>query len=408
MGSGGSKSAKSKLTTDELETARRALDTVASLEQRMASLEASVCDKVAGPGVGKPHALNDAEYFREEKIKRAKASGPATTSDAVAALCGFFDSSGGRLRVIDLFRRLDSDGNGQIDGAELVRGLQGMGLDLRRDQARELMARLDLDGDRQISSTEFLSQVRIWRREAKRRAEQQGRAAAGAGAGAGPGSAPPSPELREAGGGALGKAAAVGRAVAFFSRNTEDASKLFARIDTAGDGMVDASEMVMGLQMLGLRLRREEAALVIGELDSDGDGKISTAEFLAKVKEWRVSAAGCCCLRVRLGSSKWQLPGFDGAAVFMCAQARPLVPTPPPEPRPSAPPPGRPGQQQAAAAAAAAAAARQGQERAVTAALSGESQRLIIESPWYLPEHSSGFDDIHRDSITRRCGRRPG
>ena len=86
MGAGSSKSAKSKLTTDELETARRALDTVASLEQRMTFLEVSLREKEAKPGVGKPHALNDAEYFREEKIKRAKASGPATAAMSMTAV----------------------------------------------------------------------------------------------------------------------------------------------------------------------------------------------------------------------------------------------------------------------------------------------------------------------------------
>ena len=75
----------------------------------------------------------------------------------MAALCTFLETS--QARVIDLFRRLDRDNNGQIDGAELVHGLQGMGLDLRPDQQEELMSRLDLDGDQQISTLEFLSQV---------------------------------------------------------------------------------------------------------------------------------------------------------------------------------------------------------------------------------------------------------
>lgn len=60
----------------------------------------------------------------------------------------------------------------------------------------------------------------------------------------------------------------------------------FNIVDTDGDGLISAEELVRLADLLGQPLGEEGAAAVIAKVDADGDGLINLEEF----GEWLQSA----------------------------------------------------------------------------------------------------------------------
>uniref|UniRef100_H3GT05 EF-hand domain-containing protein n=1 Tax=Phytophthora ramorum TaxID=164328 RepID=H3GT05_PHYRM len=74
-----------------------------------------------------------------------------------------------RLRVIDLFRFCDADGNGSISPDEMIDTLSQMEIQLAPDQAREFLLHIDKDGNGSIDVDEFEELVRVARRNEAQR-----------------------------------------------------------------------------------------------------------------------------------------------------------------------------------------------------------------------------------------------
>ncbi|KAG7390038.1 hypothetical protein PHYPSEUDO_009000 [Phytophthora pseudosyringae] len=74
-----------------------------------------------------------------------------------------------RLRVIDLFRFCDADGNGSISPEEMIDTLSQMEIQLTPDQAREFLLHIDKDGNGSIDVDEFEELVRVSRRNEAQR-----------------------------------------------------------------------------------------------------------------------------------------------------------------------------------------------------------------------------------------------
>ncbi|OWZ14523.1 hypothetical protein PHMEG_00011983 [Phytophthora megakarya] len=74
-----------------------------------------------------------------------------------------------RLRVIDLFRFCDADGNGSISPEEMIETLSQMEIQLTPDQAREFLKHIDKDGNGSIDVDEFEELVRVSRRNEAQR-----------------------------------------------------------------------------------------------------------------------------------------------------------------------------------------------------------------------------------------------
>ncbi|RLN59884.1 hypothetical protein BBJ29_008428 [Phytophthora kernoviae] len=74
-----------------------------------------------------------------------------------------------RLRVIDLFRFCDADGNGSISPEEMIETLSQMEIQLTPDQARDFLDHIDKDGNGSIDVDEFEELVRVARRNEAQR-----------------------------------------------------------------------------------------------------------------------------------------------------------------------------------------------------------------------------------------------
>ncbi|KAE9036899.1 hypothetical protein PR001_g8613 [Phytophthora rubi] len=74
-----------------------------------------------------------------------------------------------RLRVIDLFRFCDADGNGSISPEEMIDTLSQMEIQLTPSQARDFLEHIDKDGNGSIDVDEFEELVRAARRNEAQR-----------------------------------------------------------------------------------------------------------------------------------------------------------------------------------------------------------------------------------------------
>lgn len=54
----------------------------------------------------------------------------------------------------------------------------------------------------------------------------------------------------------------------------------FGLIDTDGDGLISAIDIVTAVHGMGLEIREEDAAAIVAAADTDGDGLISESEFV--------------------------------------------------------------------------------------------------------------------------------
>lgn len=83
-----------------------------------------------------------------------------------------------KFRVIDMFNKIDVDGNGELDALEFHMCMKDMGLDLDKKEVGLIMEKLDSDGGGSIGIDEFLEEMRQIHR--KRRKDEKAAARANA------------------------------------------------------------------------------------------------------------------------------------------------------------------------------------------------------------------------------------
>ncbi|RLN86769.1 hypothetical protein BBJ28_00003153 [Nothophytophthora sp. Chile5] len=119
-------------------------------------------------GVGSSEGLVDAAFAGMYQTKDQHAQEKlALIRDIVLRIDGYMKRK--RLRVIDLFRFCDADGNGSISPQEMIDTLSQMEIQLTPDQAREFLNHIDKDGNGSIDIDEFEELVRVARRSEAQR-----------------------------------------------------------------------------------------------------------------------------------------------------------------------------------------------------------------------------------------------
>lgn len=120
-----------------------------------------------------------------------------------------------------LFRKLDRDGSGHIDAAELLDGLRTLGVPGGRGAVEKLLARIDLNDDGHVSLSEFK---------------------------------------------------------AFVQSRTREIESTWHTL-CSGKTHVSSNDVRIGIERLGLTISDQQLRNVMADLDRDGDGSVSFAEF---------------------------------------------------------------------------------------------------------------------------------
>ena len=132
--------------------------------------------------------------------------------------------------VKDVFEVIDENQSGSIDANELAKGLRGLGLNPTMAEVKELLDEFDADNNKVLSLDEF----------AKLYVKCMSN-----------------------------------------SSNTEDILReQFKKLDTDGNGKIDAEELRKVLLYGEEKLDEEEAQKIIAEFDTNGDGAIDLEEFI--------------------------------------------------------------------------------------------------------------------------------
>ena len=112
---------------------------------------------------------------RMQKIdSRMTAGGVGTVQATLDKIFEFIQEK--KFRVMDMFNKIDVDGNGELDALEFHMCMKEMGLDLSKDEVALVLAELDTDGGGTIGIDEFLEEMKQIHR--RRRKEEKKRATA--------------------------------------------------------------------------------------------------------------------------------------------------------------------------------------------------------------------------------------
>ena len=195
------------------------------------------------------------------------------------------------VRVLDLFREWDDDGNGAIDKKELRLAVAALGYDAPKKEVDMLFDSLDGDGSGFIEFPEFkrmLSEKAVdlaaqaagrvapsarKKAEAAARAEEEAREEAARAAA----ERPP----------ARGSAAARKDLSSFLAKNNLKVMNLFREWDENGDGALDRREFHRAIRLLGYTsAERDDIEGLFDELDISGDGHVDFAEMKRALNSW--------------------------------------------------------------------------------------------------------------------------
>lgn len=111
--------------------------------------------------------------FAQQRIAKAQSKGQGTAKEAISAIFDHLTKS--KAKVVDVFKKIDVDGNGELDADEFRLAMQMLGLDLPRSQALAVLNEFDEDGNGTIDVEEFINRMR--KLAGTRRAEMKAEAA---------------------------------------------------------------------------------------------------------------------------------------------------------------------------------------------------------------------------------------
>lgn len=188
--------------------------------------------------------------IREQQAQKPTVADPGQT--AVARVFRYLQNS--NLDVVGIFERMDTDGSGELDQQEFRAALLQMGLGLSDDEMGLVMREIDTDGGGTISIDEFSQRMHKLDR-------------------------------RMAAGGQGTLQDTLDRIFDYVDANRFRIVDMFNKIDTDGNGELDAVEFSTCMMQLGLELTEYEVGLIISELDTDAGGTIGIDEFMDQMRQ---------------------------------------------------------------------------------------------------------------------------
>eukprot|EP01043_Picozoa_sp_COSAG02_P064590 COSAG02_NODE_9489_length_2200_cov_1.556878_1_plen_591_part_10 len=154
-------------------------------------------------------------------------------ADAAAAAAAAAEPDSQIQTIRNLFAKADADGTGDLDVQELGRVIEELGMKLSHEQLHDAMGILDSDSTGAVSMANFTE----WWMAQK-------------------GSGKDNDEARE------------------------HARAAFEAVDVDRGGTIDASELAVLAENLGLTLSESEMAAALNDMDADGSGEIDMQEFI--------------------------------------------------------------------------------------------------------------------------------
>ena len=257
---------------------------------RKASQRSAAMKKQRKPTISKADRQGGAFALRDGKMgKSTQLQGLDIDEDSDVPLAQQLRDalSKNAMRVIDLFREWDEDGDGSVSKKEFRRAMPLIGLDLPRTEIDGVFDTWDPDGSGEIGLDELNKILR-------RGGEVQLDASQKPGAKGAIGTQSKTRHALRRGGGAKGGGAqqALTRSLAdqegpvdatqlrdILSQNAVRVIDLFKEWDEDGDGTVSKKEFRKAIPALGVQAPRVEIDALFDSFDPDGSGSIEYAEF---------------------------------------------------------------------------------------------------------------------------------
>lgn len=167
-----------------------------------------------------------------------------------------------RMRASDLFKKIDSSGDGSLEGPELREGLKQLGLETTDTEFEIIMARLDKDGGGDVSLKEFDRAMKAAEKLPPKKREEGTKKKQGL-------TDEDREEFRQIF--CLFKQLCRQRASA--------AAGEVALVEWDDTGSISVEELETLLETVGLRLDSTELNAMVREIDLDGSGDIDFQEF---------------------------------------------------------------------------------------------------------------------------------
>jgi Ca2+-binding EF-hand superfamily protein len=185
------------------------------------------------------------------------------------------------LDVEGLFRRMDKNGNGDLDVKEVAKGLRPFGV-LTEDEIMDVIDHMDTSGDGCISLRDFLEfvgQVAPKPEKAKRVARQAYDRATAPDEGRMGADGRPQRRLTKKQLGEMRSRLRHKLKAESYTTQGSDMQAMFDRMDKDHNGQLDHGELAAALKRFGV-FGEAEIADVVAHMDENGDGSVAVSEFV--------------------------------------------------------------------------------------------------------------------------------
>lgn len=199
-----------------------------------------------------------------------------------------------RMRAIDLFRKIDTSGDGSVTAEEFRGGLLSLGFAPSQKEFDIAMSLLDRDGSGSVTLKEFDRALKKIEKDAAATQIGQPNLATTSTSSFGPSAATKKRQSRKEMEQTLKRTSTfahepVGKLEAReevlvkikgkLNRSKTRMIDVFRRFDTSGDGILSHAEFRTGLKHLGVDTADDDFKTLVAQLDKDNSGDVSILEF---------------------------------------------------------------------------------------------------------------------------------